>query len=239
MLDTRLDVWAIQNDPEELEVALDKLTKPATNILYTNCISKLSIGGELFAIEFDTVLQCDENDVLILIMRGSGITKEDLVKKLEERNIPYSEVVFSNYEYKDYKEKLKEIWFARDASVLKEALTDSKKKENDVARYNPVIKGKLSLKHPGRPYLKEECEEIKPIITFKRIPIRGVIETEDKIILIINNLEDYNIYYKQALKVLSETGMTPVIEDYETFEKKDKAKQKVKTNRKINESGQA
>lgn len=229
MESSKLDIWAIQHNPDEIDTALDNITDSATNILYTNCISKLKIGGRVFKIEFDTMFQSEENDMLILIMRGSKVTVEDLKRKLAERGITYNEIVFENSEYQDYDNDLKEIWFARDESVLKDALNDSKKKGNDVARYNPVIKGKLSFKYFSRQYLETDGEP--PIETFERIRTRGMIETDDKIILLVNSEEDRNIYYKQALKVLSNTGMTPVIEDYESYEQKEKSKVKIKTNK--------
>lgn len=239
MKESNLNILVIQNHPEDIDKALNKIKKNATNILFRNISSKLKLGERTVKIEFDKALYSDENNLLILIMRSSSITYEELVRRLDEKNLDFSEIVFENYEFADYDEELKDIYFAKDSSSLKSALYDSKKKGNDVCRYNPIMKGKLTLKYPGRIYLDSECEEIETKIVLNRQMLRGIIETEDKIIFLINNLEEHNVYYKQVLKIISSLGMTPIIEDYETFNQKEKAKQKVKVNKEINESGQA
>lgn len=239
MKESNLNILVIQNHLEDLDKAINKIKKNSTNILFRNISSKFKLGERTVKIEFDKALYSDENNLLILIKRGLSITDEELIRKLTERNLDFSEVVFSNFEFGDYDEELKDIYFAKDSSSLKLALTDSKNKGNDVCRYNPVMKGKLTLKYPGRIHLDSECEEIETKIVLNRQMLRGVIETEDKVIFLINNLEEHNVYYKQVLKIISSLGMTPVIEDFETFNQKEKAKQKVKINKENNESGQA
>lgn len=239
MKESNLNILVIQNHPEDIDKALKKIKKNATNILFRNISSKFKLGERTVKIEFDKALYSDENNLLILIMRTSSITYEELVRRLEDKNLDFSEVVFSNFEFGDYDEELKDIYFAKDSSALKSALLDSKKKGNDVCRYNPVMKGKLTLKYPGRIHLDPECEEIETKLVLNRQMLRGVIETDDKMIFLINNLEEHNVYYKQVLKIFSTLGMTPVIEDFETFNQKEKSKQKVKINKENNETGQA
>lgn len=239
MKESNLNILVIQNHPEDIDKALNKIKEDSTNILFRNVSSNLKLGERKVPIEFDKVLYSDENNLVILIAKGSSITYKELVRRLNDKSIDFSEIIFENYEYEDYDEELKDIIFAKDSLSLKIALEDSKKKGNDICRYNPVMKGKLTLKYPGRIHLDFECEEIETKIVLNRQMLRGMIETEDKIIYLINNLEEHNVYYKQVLKILSETGMTPIIEDYESFSQKEKAMQKTKANKENNEMGQA
>lgn len=239
MKESNLNILVIQNHPEDIDKALDKIKHNSTNILFRNVSSILKIGEKKVPIEFDKVLYSDENSLVILIMKGSSITYKEIVRRLNNRSIDFSEIVFENYEYEDYDEELKDIVFAKDESSLKIALDDSKKKGNDICRYNPVMKGKLTLKYPGRIHLDSECEEIETKIVLNRQMLRGMLETDDKIIFLINNLEEHNVYYKQVLKILSATGMIPIIEDYESFSQKEKTLKKTKINKEVSELGQA
>lgn len=228
MESTKLDILTVQKDVSVLDKALDNLVNPAVNVLYTNCMSRLKMGGKVFGIEFDTALYSEENDKLILIMRGSGISEESLIEKLNVRGIEYAKVEFSNDTYEDYEDELKDIIFARDGSVLKESLRNSKNKGIDVCRYNPVMRGKFSLKYPGRFFIDEELGEIENIHVLEKLHIRGMVETDDKIILLLNDHDECNVYYKQVLGIISEIGMAPIMEDYESYKQKEKVKVKTK-----------
>lgn len=229
MESSKLDIWAIQHYPEEVENALNRITDNNSNVLFTNCISILHMSDRKFKIEFDTAFFSDKDDTLIVLMRGSKMTREEFIERLKRRNIGFSEVVFSDSKFKDYDEPLKEIWFARDVSVLEDAVVESKKKGISSCRYNPIMRGMFLLKYP--------LEESSEVLDFQEL--RGIVELEDKTIILINNLEDRNVYFKKALEVFSKLGITPIIENYESYAKQEKEKQKVKKRNENKVNGQS
>ena len=68
-----LDIWAIQGNSKELNLALE-LIKSRDTIIFENAIVELTIGEQKVK---DTIFSCaifsEISDVLILIMQGSSI----------------------------------------------------------------------------------------------------------------------------------------------------------------------
>ena len=86
MESSKLDIWAIQHYPEEVENALNRITDNNSNVLFTNCISILHMSDRKFKIEFDTAFFSDKDDTLIVLMRGSKMTREEFIERLKRRN---------------------------------------------------------------------------------------------------------------------------------------------------------
>lgn len=180
---SNLDVWAIQYYPNELYNALNQI-KDGMNLIYSNCISELKIGDKKIRNrEFDTFLYNEESEVLIMLMRGGKVTKEELIKYLEYKNKEYCEITFlpPHEEYKDG-DNVPELWFSREKSVLEDAIKDSKKKGITGCDYYPLLNGYLSLD-----YKNKYCNKIE---VDGRV-FSGIVKFEDKIVLIINQI--YNV----------------------------------------------
>lgn len=68
-MQSNLDIWAVQDDPEEVITALDNIKTDNDIILYTNALCKFQIGNEnITSRQFDTFLYSEENDILVMLM---------------------------------------------------------------------------------------------------------------------------------------------------------------------------
>ena len=71
-MSNNMDIWAIQNNPNELEIALKNLSKDSDLLLYTNLTCNFSIGNTRITSKlFDTALYSEkdnENNVLLLCL---------------------------------------------------------------------------------------------------------------------------------------------------------------------------
>ena len=222
---SNLDVWAIQYFPNELYTALNQI-KGGTNIIYSNCTCNFKIGNEEISTrQFDTFLYNEESDILIMLMRGGKATKEDMIKYLEENNHEYYEVTFIPMEdkYEDGND-ISELWFARERYVLEDALDDSIDKGVQSCEYYPLLNGSLELGYISN---SNDSFDIEGRL------FQGLIKTDDKIVLIINqkdnidvNGKDRNLNYKEILEVINSKGFNcTVITDSEP-ELRNKTNQK-------------
>lgn len=198
MSKSNLDVWAIQKYPDELKSALSNVKKDSSkNILYTNCISQLSLGNvNIDSIVFDTFLYAEDSDTLIMLMKYCGVDANDIRKYLDSNNINYNEVCLSNDQnYTDYDSDMPELWFAREEYVLREALEETRNTYySNSCIFYPNINGELSLNY---------SDDIK-IYEIDGRKISGVITTTDKAILLINQNDDRNLKYDDVLKILQD-----------------------------------
>ena len=222
---SNLDVWAIQKYPDALYTALDQI-KGGTNIIYSNCTCNFKIGNqEVSARQFDTFLYNEESDILIMLMRDGGVSKEDMIKYLEGKGMDYYEVTFapSISEYED-NNAIPEIWFARERYVLEDALDDSIDKGVQCCEYYPLLNGSLELGYISN---SNDSFDIEGRL------FQGLIKTDDKIVLIINqkdnidiNGKDRNLDCKKILEVINSKGFNcTVITDSEP-ELQNKSNQK-------------
>ena len=191
MENSKLDIWAIQNYPEEIHNALENVKDSPTNMLFTNCLSYLRLGNRLVQVHFDTAFYSEDSDTLILLMQDGELTSDKFKELLKDRKIGYHEINFQDRKRKHQK-PTKELWFAREEYVLNDALQDSKGKGIDTCDYYPAVEGKLELRYA--------IDDGRGVSFFDVQPIHGVVILEDKIILNINHQEERNISYKQALK---------------------------------------
>ena len=215
MKNMRTNIYTIQKNPSNIKDALNRIQYSRENILFTNCTSYLKVGNVKFKVQFDTALFSEENEMLILLIHGGELTSEDLKQQLEERNIPFHEVSFDIKEYKDLEEE-KEIWFARDGEFLDDAASNSKRKGYDLCTFYPTVKGKFDIQYNT---------DLEGTVALDRQEIRGIVEFDDKIILLINHVEDCNVYYKKALKILANRGIAVTMDQPENWNKKHEEKQ--------------
>ena len=215
MKSTRMNIETIQKDGSNLESTLNSIKNSENNILFTNCTSLLKVGNKKFQVQFNTALYCDTKELLILGMHGGKMTPDTWEEELARRNITYHEVVFDVKEYRDSDEE-KQLWFARDGLSLENAITDSKRKGMDTCTFYPTLKGKLEIKYNS---------DLEGTVALDRQEIRGVIEFEDKLILIINHTEDCNVYYKKALRLLSKNDIATMMETPDGWNRKNVPKQ--------------
>ena len=204
---SNLKVYAIQNNIEELKKALLQIEK-GFNYIYSNCMFSIQLGNQkIKSRQFDTFLYNQESDILIMLMRNGQVSKEDIIDYLKSNNKEFSEITFTHLEDINYKnsKKLPELYFAREKKMVLEALKDSLNKGNYNCKYYPDLIGKFYLN-----YITNASE------TFDidgRL-IKGLLQLDDKIILLINqicNIDEYgnsrNMYKKEIIALLNEIGM--------------------------------
>lgn len=201
-MDMNLDVWAIQYYKEELQNALANIKKESReNILFTNCLSNLRIGSNnINTTKFDTVLFSKDSDTLILLMKDGEAKAADIKKYLLENDIIFHEVNFAFEDQSENKDTLKELWFAREKYVLDDALNDSKNKGINSCTYYPNVTGELELKYQTN---NKKIENLAGIMN-----IKGIINFEDKNVLLIDNQSEININAIQIFKSLSDGGVS-------------------------------
>lgn len=219
-MNSNLDIWAVQEDGSEIFTALDQI-KSGVSIIYDNCVCNMSIGSNVIHCrEFNTVIYNEESDVIILVMKTSSATKEDAIRYLSEKNLPFVEVTFMEQEDRNDELDVPIIWFAREAYVLEDAIKDSVEKGEQSCTYYPIIKGDLKLNYINNNFAPEQVDG--------RL-FRGLISFEDKIILLVSQKENVdengnsrNVTKDAVLELLDKYGITPNF-DYDddiTFKKK-------------------
>jgi len=199
MENSNLDIWAIQKVREEINDALENVTSSIKNILFRNCLCTFRIESYDINVLFDTMLYAEDSDTLVLLMRNGSLTSQELKEELERRNIYYNEVIFDDNDFSyeaDYNSK--EIWFARESNVLEDAFRDSKEKGQKNATYYPAVEGILSIQ-----YLTSTLETEK----VDGRDFKGLIETEDKYILLVNQKDKKNIGMNEVLQVSEKFGI--------------------------------
>lgn len=185
---SNLDVWNIQNYPNEIISALSNV-KDGLNIIYSNVYSRLIIGNKTkLYLNLDSLLYNEESDVLVLIMKESGLTKDDIINYLVNNNKRFVEITFNVKDTGFNPLNLKELWFARELSVLEDALKDSVDKSDKKAIFYPNKLAQLNLGYNTK---FGDCIELDGRLC------KGVLEFNDKIVLLINQkANNYNKEFK-------------------------------------------
>lgn len=208
-------IFAIQDNSNALIPALKIIEGTDNNLLIRNCISMIKLGEKKLHSVFDTLLYNDEKNILIMLRDSSEIIPDMFVELLEQNNTKYNELNFMDYPRYDRPETSKEIYFATDLSNFKHALKTSKAKDYNKCVYYPSVTGHLSLKYFYDRKLQEQLDYYY---------IRGVLELEDKIILIVSQRTNEDLYYKNILHELEKKNFEVTL-DYsneieETLRKK-------------------
>jgi len=201
-MDNNLDVWVIQYHPEDLKSALEGLKDEGTILLFSNALCKFDIGGvEIKSRQFDTFLYSEENDLLVLLMRGGKATINDMREELDKQKVNYQEIVLAPdiNEYEDGN-LIPQVWIVRDADVLEEALKDVLKSECvGVVDYYPNLEGKLELDYVANDDLgvsNLNCRLFK-----------GLVQLEDRIIMMVYQENKKNFQIEQVYKLIKQCGL--------------------------------
>ena len=199
MKNSNLDIWAIQDSKEEIHLALENVTSSNTNILFRNCICTFKIEDTDINVLFDTMFYGEDSDTLILLMRNGALTGEELKAELDKRDINYNEVIFddNDFTYEADKEA-KPIWFAREKYVLYDALKDSKEQCFDKCKYYPNVIGNLEMEYLTSTLSKEKVDGRD---------FKGLIELEDKIVLLVNQNDKRNVDMRGVFQVTESVGI--------------------------------
>lgn len=206
------DVWAIQSDPNELETALKNIKKDGDILIYTNLLCNFKMGDvEVSTRTFDTALCSEENDIIVMLMRGGKVTCADMKAYLDKKGFDYGEVSFAKdiceYENDD---SIPEIWFARDIDVLSDVLGDAKSKGvNRSAEYFPLLTGSLELGYltnTGSMQVKIDGRNFW-----------GLVALEDRLILLIDSPKKGAILASDVVSKLEEAGFKFCISDKSMF----------------------
>lgn len=211
MQNSNLDIWAVQKNPNEIITALNNVKDSDDNYLYTNCLCNLEIGNSVIYAYFDTAFSSIKNDILILLMRNGYVESEDLKKLLDSKSITYKEIVSDTYQ-DDYRRKdtLKEIWFAREKNVLEDALISSKSNNINTCTYYPKVNSKLRLG-------TYKQGERRPVV-FEQTKIEGMIELEDKIVLLINEKDPKNITMRDIFNLTENLNISTLVNTTTSYE---------------------
>lgn len=199
---SNLDVWAIQSNKDETRVALEKVKKDSLgNILYLNCWCDFTIGNRTIKNRlFDSCFYSEDSDTVILFAKGK-ITEEEIENYLEEANVKYTIIRFSepNEDYYRDDENFPEVWIAREKSVLRDAVDDSVSKGDLNCVYYPNIESNLSLNYRAT---TDEMFEIEGRTC------KGLVVFKDKIVLLVNQRDRRNVVRESSVtKLLINKGM--------------------------------
>ncbi len=204
-MEKNLDIWAIQNIPTELDLAINNI-KPDSkyNILYCNCACNFTVGNTfLTSKSFDTMFYSEDSDMIILLQKEGVATSTDLKEKLASRGINYISFDLEKLEDTSSQENIdKEIWFIRDKDTLLEALHDSKSKGIDITTYYPNVQSGIQIG-----YIDSNYE----LIELDGRCMQGVLDLEDKMILLIPSKEKYGIKEEDVYYILGKTPMKTVV----------------------------
>lgn len=231
-----LDVWAVQQNAEELEIALGQIKSDSKeNILFSNCLSNIKLGENYICTKkFDTMLCSFDSDTVIMIMRGAKVGGEDIRKYLNEHNIFYNEVVFDSYDEMQELMALgeiedscleesnleKELWFVRENYVFKDAVADSREKGAQQCIYYPNVVGDLELQ-----YLSNSNN----IFEVDGRLIHGVVEFPDKLVLLIQQNDPRNMMEEDVYRILADNKISTLVDtdvDIKSLSGKEKLKVK-------------
>ena len=186
-------IFAIQDNSNTLISALKIIEGTENNLLIRNCISMIKLGKKKLHSVFDTLLYNDEKNILIMLRDSSKITPDIFVELLEQNNTKYNELNFMDYPRYNRPETSKEIYFATNLSDFKYALKTSVEKGYNKCIYHPSETGHFSLKYFYDRKLQEQ---------FDYYYIRGVLELEDKIVLITSQRTNDDLYYNKIIHEL-------------------------------------
>lgn len=179
---SNLDIWAVQEDETEIQTALEQI-KGGLSIIYDKVTCEMMIGSNNVQNRlFDLFLYNEESDTFIMVMKGSKASKEDMISYLEEHDLKYVEVTFLDDDIDnviDEKDKIEapELWFARDAYVVEDAIDSSIERGVSTATIMPNVMGDLALFYTNN-YGHAEVVDGR---FFK-----GLISLPDKLVLLVN-----------------------------------------------------
>ena len=190
MLQTDFTIHTVTTK-SQLEKILCFLKDSNNNVLMKNSTSYLKIGNREVKTHYNSILYCEDKKTLVLLTANGEISNDLFEGYLSINNIPFHSVDFLKEE--ETNEMEKEIWFAKGKKEVSKALEDSKEKGYDTCTFYPKMKGKLELSYE----LETEEKEL-----FDKRNIEGVIELEDKLIVLLQSKERSKMLYQQLFQML-------------------------------------
>ncbi len=204
MTDRVLDIWAIQNYPNEIYTALKNIINDV--VIFKHLICKFKIGNKLVqTCLYDSVIYSEGSDTLIMLKRDGKAEIQQAEKYFDEHEIDYQVVDFMPTEQTQIEGENKEFWFARDIYVVEDAVEDSIEKGNTSCKYDPSVKSSIIFKYPVHKKLEDSqvlnARFLDNEFLFK-ISFRGLVEFEDKYILSTISKVQNNIHYSDIMDIL-------------------------------------
>ena len=190
MLQTDFTIHTVTTK-SQLEKILCFLKDSNNNVLMKNSTSYLKIGNREVKTHFNSILYSEDKKALVLLTSNGEISNDLFEGYLSINNIPFHSVDFLKKE--ETNEMEKEIWFAKGKKEVSKALEDSKEKGYDTCTFYPKMKGKLELSYE----LETEEKEL-----FDKRNIEGVIELDDKLIVLLQSKERSKMLYQQLFQML-------------------------------------
>ncbi len=190
MAPTKFEMNTITTE-KQLKKAMENLKDSNTNILMNNCKSYMKIGNREVETYFNSIIYSEDKETMFLLTQNGEVSNRLLEDSLIENNIPFHKVDYLKEE--DNKSLEKEIWFAKGKKEVSKALEDSKEKGFDTCTFYPKMKGSLEL------YYSLESDEKE---VFDKRKMEGVIELEDKLIVLLQSEERSKMLYQQLFQML-------------------------------------
>ena len=160
-------IKTVNFNQEELDKVFNNIKSSKCNVLYTNCIGRIKINDSYYlAKQFDNYFYSPENGMVILIEKDFVKTTQDVRAYLNNKNISYSEVRFTDLEDEIIKNDIPNITIVKEKQMLEEAIKDSKVKGYDSCTFYPQIDSELSIKYPDSTNTKLEQTNLKGLIIF-------------------------------------------------------------------------
>ena len=179
-----LDIKAVQSSKEELFNALNDL-KTNDIVIFENAIIELKIGEKKITDKiFDCVIYSEESGRMVLIMKNTSVSTNDVIEFFDNNNIPYNFVSFIK-DKNTYEEKVTtpSIWFAYNMQDVKDACTHSL--NSGITDFNYIFDKTIESRLKFHYITSSDRNKI----TFDgKIRFYGLIKLDDKIILIAENL---------------------------------------------------
>ena len=199
---SELKILTVQKDPKTIVPVLRKI-KDSNMILYSNCITELVIGGRTIPIPFNNMLYSMDDNLAIFFLKNGKINQDQLKELLEKEEISYHEISFIPEKEKYYyTNDCKGLIFPKSKEIVSRGIKNSKLKGIDDCTYYPNINGYFSVNYMNS-LGKKEC--------MLKEPIKGVIDLEDKIILMNKSNENDHPTEKEILEVLVEEEQNVLI----------------------------
>lgn len=190
MAPTQFEIRTITTE-NQLDRMINSLKESENNILMNHCSSYMKIGNREVQTYYNSILYSEEKKSLYLLTQNGEVSNKLLEDTLLRNNIPFHKVDFLKNEENNTLEK--EVWFAKGTRDVSKALEDSKEKGYDTCTFYPKMKGKLELCYS----LESEEQEI-----FDKREMEGVIELEDKLIVLLQSEKRNMRLYPQLFQML-------------------------------------
>lgn len=160
-------IKTVNFNQEELDKVFNNIKSSKCNVLYTNCIGRIKINDSYYlAKQFDNYFYSPENGTVILIERDFVKTNRDVRAYLNNKNISFSEVRFTDLEDEFIKNDIPNITIVKEKQMLEDAIKDSKGKGYDSCTFYPQVDSELSIKYPDSTNTKLEQTNLKGLIIF-------------------------------------------------------------------------